>query len=356
MTAGNEGRAGGGGSRNVPLQALRGVAASAVMVYHAAHFTALKTGAAWLEQVFSGRLGFYGVLVFFVLSGFLMEAAVRRYDARTFLLHRFARLYPTYWLLFVGLFLLQSIRLHAWETIPWTALTLLPLGEMMRPLHVEWTLLYEVFFYLVCAVFCLWRRVHLALLLIWLAVVAYAVFLHNQFGTAMQPNLVQIPFSAWNVGFICGSLAGFANRSFRTADPGTLWLCGFALVLLGELANPGPQLFLAGPGVACIVVALARSPGAEGAHAGLGMRILFLLGEYSYGLYLAHSLSIQIVLQYVPESRLAEPVAVFAGMIGVGLAVGILAGSIDVRLYRFLKNRIDARTMATASKENVAVT
>ena len=339
------------------LQALRGVAASAVMIYHAAHFTALKTGAAWLELVFSGRLGFYGVLVFFVLSGFLMEGAVRRYDAKTFLMHRFARLYPTYWLLFLGLFLVQSIRLHAWETIPWAALTLLPLGEMARPLHVEWTLLYEVFFYAVCAALCLWRRVNLIVLLLWLGVVAYAVFERNQFGTAMQPTLIQIPFSAWNVGFICGSLAGFANRSFRSIEPGTLWLCGLALILLGELANPGAQLFLAGPGVACIVVALVRTPRDESERVGLGMRILFLLGEYSYGLYLAHSLSIQIVLQYVPEPRLAEPVAVFAGMIGVGLAVGIVAGSIDVRLYRFLKSRIDARTTAAAArKENVAIT
>lgn len=358
MKPGNELRGSeGAGGRNMSLQALRGAAASSVMIYHAAHFTAIKTGAAWLELVFSGRLGYYGVLVFFVLSGFLMESAVRRYDARTFLMHRFARLYPTYWLVFLGLFLVQSIRLGTWETVPWRALTLLPLGEMIRPLHVEWTLLYEVFFYAVCALLCLWRRVHLITLLLWLAVVAYAVFMRNQFGTAMQPTLIQIPFSAWNVGFICGSLAGFANRSLRVPEPGTLWLCGFALVLLSELTNPGTQLFLAGPGVACVVVALARMPRDESVRAGLGKRMLFLLGEYSYGLYLAHSLSIQIALQYIPDSRLAEPVAVFAGMIGVGLSVGILTGILDVRLYRFLKNWIDARTkVAAVPKESVALT
>jgi len=287
-----------------------------------------------------------------------MEGAVRRYDARTFLLHRFARLYPTYWLLFVCFFFVQSIRLHSWESVPWKALTLLPLGEMMRPLHVEWTLLYEVFFYGVCAVLCFWRRAHFAVLLAWLAVVASAVFWHNQFGTAMQPTIVEIPFSAWNVGFICGSLAGFANRSRWKVEPSTLWLSGFALVLLSELTHPGTQLFVAGPGVACIVIALVRTPHVEGASAGLGMRILFMLGEYSYGLYLAHSLSIQIVLQYIPDSRVSEPVAIFAGMIGVGLAVGILAGSLDVVLYRFLKNWIDNRhraRLAVAAKKNALV-
>jgi peptidoglycan/LPS O-acetylase OafA/YrhL len=95
-------------ARSMPLQALRGLAAVSVAIYHAAHFTAQRTGAAWLEQVFSGRLGLYGVLAFFVLSGYLMEAAVRRYDAGSFLLHRFLRLYPTYWLIFLGYFLLQG--------------------------------------------------------------------------------------------------------------------------------------------------------------------------------------------------------------------------------------------------------
>ena len=330
------------GGRNQALQALRGVAATAVLVAHAAHFSAEKTGAMWLEQVFSGRFAFYGVLAFFVLSGFLMEAAVRRYDAKTFLLHRFVRLYPTYWLLFLCFFLIQSARIGAWDSIPWKALTLLPLGEMFRPLHVEWTLLYEVFFYAICAILCMWRRGYPLVMLIWLALVANAAFIHHQFGTS-QPTLAEIPFSTWNIGFICGSLAGIANRSVRKLDPGSLWLCGVALTLMGELTNPGMRLFLAGPGMACIVVALVRSRQASSSVAGAGARALFMLGNYSYGLYLVHALSIQIALQYVPASSLAEPLAVFVGMMGIGLAAGIAAGSLDVMLYRILKAWLDAR-------------
>jgi peptidoglycan/LPS O-acetylase OafA/YrhL len=102
------------------------------------------------------------------------------------------------------------------------------------------------------------------------------------------------------------------------------------------------------------VLSLVRAPHTDVASAGLGRRILFVLGEYSYGLYLAHSLSIQIALQYVPAARLADPIAVFAAMIGVGLSVGILAGSIDIRLYRYLKGRIDQRTAVNVmSKEKI---
>ena len=238
---------GAGAARNVALQALRGMAASSVMLYHAAHFSAERTHAPWLEEVFSGRFGLYGVLVFFVLSGFLMEAAVRTYDARTFLLHRFVRLYPTYWMLFLALYLVQTIRVGTWQTVPWSSLTLLPLGEMYRPLAVEWTLLYEVFFYGICALLCFWRKAQPYVLLLWVSMVAIAVFRYSQFGSTYQPTLLQIPFSVWNVGFIAGGLAGFVNRKVRHIDTATLILCGLAFIFLGELLNPAAKLFLSGP-------------------------------------------------------------------------------------------------------------
>jgi peptidoglycan/LPS O-acetylase OafA/YrhL len=337
--------------RNISLQALRGVAACSVMVYHAAHFTGLRTGTTWLEPIFNGLFGFYGVLVFFVLSGYLMEAAIRRYDAKTFALHRFVRLYPTYWLVCGCFFLVQSARGGAWESIPWTALNLLPLGEMTRSLGIEWTLLYEVFFYMVCTLLCLWRRAHLPLLVCWLAIVAIAVFRHGQYGTTMQPTFAEVPFSAWNIGFICGGFAGQLNRHVKNLDPAGLFLGGFALILLAQLTRPVVDLFLIAPGMACLVLALVRSEQAQQRTPGLVMRSLSLLGECSYGLYLAHSLGIQIVLQYLPPAAPAG--AAFVAMLGVGLTIGLIAGGMDVLLYRSLKARIDRRVRARTPSEAV---
>lgn len=64
---------------------LRGVAAGSVVIYHAAHFTNSHLDVPSLEAIFNGKFGYYGVMVFFVLSGFLMEGASRRYDAKKFL-------------------------------------------------------------------------------------------------------------------------------------------------------------------------------------------------------------------------------------------------------------------------------
>lgn len=326
--------------RNTALQVLRGLAAGSVLLYHAAHYTDVRVDAAWLQEIFNGRFGYYGVLTFFVLSGFLMEGAFRRYDARTFLMHRVVRLYPTYWLLFLGVYLAQSIRLLDFGAIPWQALTLLPLGEMYRPLSVEWTLMYEVFFYAVCAVLCLRRGLYPWVMLGWLLLVTYVALFRHEYGTVMQPTLVQIPFSLWNVGFICGGLAGVINRRWTPPDSALLCLVASVLVLFGMASSNVPRMYLDSFGIACLIVALRRWQPSRDSSEGLGFRSLFLLGEYSYGLYLVHAISIQIALQYVSPD--ADPLTTFAGMLGVGIAVGVVAGLVDINLYRRLKLWVDS--------------
>lgn len=328
-------------SRNMGLQALRGLAAGSVVIYHAAHYTNARLNAPWLEDIFNGNFGYYGVLVFFVLSGFLMESSVRRYDARTFLLHRIARLYPTYWAIYLCVFLAQAIRLHSFESIPWESLSLLPLGPRNVPLGVEWTMVYEVFFYALCTLLCFRRRWFPWVALIWLAIVLVAVFQYAQYGTEMQPTIWQIPFSLWNVGFICGALAGVANRLRRLPSTEQLWLIGLALILVGFAAGVAYRMFFAGPGIACIVIALSRKPASDATNPSRSLRTLSLLGEYSYGMYLAHVMSIGIVLQFIPVS--ADPLHIYVAMLGVGLTTGIAAGMLDVALYRRLKTWIDSR-------------
>jgi peptidoglycan/LPS O-acetylase OafA/YrhL len=324
--------------RNLTLQALRAVAAGAVLLFHAAYYSGLRTGAPWLVGIPGNNLGSYGVLAFFVLSGFLMEAAVRRYDRLTFALHRVARLYPTFWLVCAAFFLIQSARFGGWEDVHWKALTLLPFGEVARPLAVEWTLVYELFFYGVCTLVCLRPRAHLFLLLAWLAVIALAFFGFRGFGTTGQPTVAQIPFSALNVGFICGGLAGHVNRS-RLRLPAAAWLtAGLLIMLLPRLAPTRADLFASDLGMGCIVLGLARAQ--LRAPAALApLRWLAALGDRSYGLYLAHCLAIQIALNYVPATL--PPLLVYAAMVVFGLAVGSAVGSVDVALYRWLKRRID---------------
>jgi exopolysaccharide production protein ExoZ len=79
-------------------------------------------------------------------------------DSDRFLSRRLVRIYPTYWLA-VALTLIGKVALFGTVAIPGLvgavgALSLLPFaGKVSYVLSVEWTLVYEVFFYAVCAPF-----------------------------------------------------------------------------------------------------------------------------------------------------------------------------------------------------------
>lgn len=327
--------------RNLQLQILRGIAATMVVVYHAAHFTALKTNTPWLGDLFGPRLGFYGVLMFFVLSGYLMQGAVQRYKPGKFLLHRLVRLFPTYWALVAILVFVQYLRTGALQHVSWQALTLLPFGQIYRPLAVEWTLLYEVFFYLICSILCFMPRISTFVFAGWLLVVLVAASAFNQFGTTFQPNIVQVPFSLWNVGFIAGALLARISRRLLSIPAEVWFILAVPCVLLGELVDSGPRIILVVLGLCGIVqIAIVQARNAPEVNR-LGMRAWVLIGEYSYGLYLAHSMAIQIALQYLPSGHWMGPLGLFFGILGVGLAVGLLAGKADFELHRYLKGLID---------------
>lgn len=327
--------------RNLHLQILRGIAATMVVLYHAAHFTALETDTPWLGEAFGPRLGFYGVLMFFVLSGYLMQGAIQRYPPGRFLAHRLVRLYPTYWALVVILLLAQLLRTGQLQHIQWSAWTLLPFGEMYRPLGVEWTLLYEVFFYLVCTLLCFVPRFRTAFFASWLVLVLFTASIFQNFGTTFQPTWLQIPFSLWNVGFIAGALLGRFSKQLSRIAPEILVLVAIPCFLLGELVGPAPRILFAVAGLCCITqIAIVRSRLKPDIR-GLGMRAWVQVGEYSYGLYLAHSMSIQIALQYTSPTASQHPVATFSAVLGVGLTIGLVAGKCDFELYRRLKMGAD---------------
>lgn len=77
------------------LDGLRGLAASAVVLYHIAAAFTLVHGGHVPQWLASGK---FGVQLFFVLSGFVILMTIERGPSpRAFLISRFARLFPAYW-------------------------------------------------------------------------------------------------------------------------------------------------------------------------------------------------------------------------------------------------------------------
>ncbi|SDH91967.1 Peptidoglycan/LPS O-acetylase OafA/YrhL, contains acyltransferase and SGNH-hydrolase domains [Sinosporangium album] len=148
------------------LDALRGVAAVMVVVEH-------SFGILWYEArhpvkaVF--ETGWYGVMVFFLVSGYIIPASLeRRGSVRAFWISRFFRLYPLFGVCLAGVALLMAAgwEVHIWwsdrlESLTLGHLTMLQnLLNMPNLVNVLWTLSYEMAFYLlVTAMFALgWHR------------------------------------------------------------------------------------------------------------------------------------------------------------------------------------------------------
>ena len=76
------------------LEAVRGVAASAVLVQHlvAGEFPAYRD---WTRHHLD--LGRVGVVAFFLVSGYVIPLSLSGQTLRTFAVRRFFRLYPVYW-------------------------------------------------------------------------------------------------------------------------------------------------------------------------------------------------------------------------------------------------------------------
>jgi len=181
------------------LQIFRGFAALAVVLFHINHYATEgffkdpNTIFRWCGPVFS-----HGCWFFFVVSGFLMGYLVDS-GYRHFLSRRMIRIYSTFWavvaLVFVGKWILLGVKPFGLKTgVP---MTLLPFGRYVikglntdYPLTVEWTLVYEIVFYLVCAVFAnRWmRRYFLPFLVAWLAVLMVMPFLYAYVGLRAVQN------------------------------------------------------------------------------------------------------------------------------------------------------------------------
>lgn len=144
------------------IQSLRALAALAVVVVHAADGAAANSGNRHFGEVAS--IGAAGVDVFFVISGFIMyvTACSRPITPQRFLLDRFSRIVPLYW---VATFLLMAVLVVGKAPIPdirylLASLALVPVDPLPY-LGVGWTLVYEMFFYALLAAALIWRPRHL---------------------------------------------------------------------------------------------------------------------------------------------------------------------------------------------------
>jgi exopolysaccharide production protein ExoZ len=158
-------------SWNIGIQILRGIAATLVVFHHSLEESlAISTNIApeWLI-----RLGACGVDIFFVISGFIIYSVTYGREPRNpepapvFLLKRFIRIFPLYWILLLATLALWSSgyfyrSLHIDADILRSSVFLLPGRKLI--ITVAWTLVYEMYFYYLFSITLYIRNARISIL------------------------------------------------------------------------------------------------------------------------------------------------------------------------------------------------
>lgn len=343
------------------LHLLRALAALGVVYYHI-------TSSAGLNLRLN--IGAHGVDVFFVISGFIISYIAAQ-SPRQFFIRRLIRIVPFYWTATLFVFtvallfpsLLRSTRADFVQLL--CSLLFIPrettYAGVVPTLVLGWSLNYEMYFYAVFALAMLASPRRAPVLCI------AAIILITSIITIVRPASPSLLFYSqpivFEFGFGIGVYYWFRRLAARRAPSHTnsswmIWLlAATAAVALGvEEFYDGfgaPRFLMAGIPAAVLVLSLLTLERVYGFTS--RNKIVYLLGESSYILYLVHPYIIYGCLRLLLRGHLTLPIAVVIPLIAVLLiisaatAIGIHV-AFEKPLLQYLRHRLLPRRMpATAS-------
>lgn len=308
------------------LQALRGAAALMVLAFHLKiHAAPAHLGADPLWDGFA--MGYAGVEIFFVLSGFVMMHAHgaeigTRGAALPFLRRRILRIYPMFWAVLGGILIarwaLEGTLPPAGDLVR-AALLLPETGEPV--MRVAWTLSFEMAFYLLFGLAIAAPWLGLAVAALWaggmlaasagaaggMLLTAYPALFAMGMGAA---TLWRRPGVAAAAACLLAGLAVFLGTGLSEALGGTGWPKGARTLLYG----------VGGTGIVIGLAALER-------HGRLAApRLAEALGDASYAIYLVHLPALALGGRALAGLAPGMDPALAAVALGTGaLGAGILA-------------------------------
>lgn len=279
--------------RLLTLQALRAFAALMVLVGHSIGIDATHPEYSANIIIIAHKLSILGVDVFFVISGFVMfyttaDTPASRENAQRFFLKRLIRIVPLYWLAttFYVLFLENhwdwSGLITSYLFIPHINVT----NGHVQPIYkIGWTLLYEMYFYLVMSVLMLTRRRFEFLSAVFLPGLLLGCL------TTFENPFMQMITDSVMIEFWFGAVAAQYVLSGNYSEKKRLWLI-VAMIPLAPLVTVPVlhvKLLAVGMVTALLIVLLV---GEEQAGRIKTPRLLVSIGASSYALYLIHPLAI----------------------------------------------------------------
>ncbi len=346
----------GGAHRIQSIQALRGVAALMVVIAHAIEHDADP------EPRLLGLAAHFGVVIFFVISGFVIThvAGQGQFPPGSFLKRRIVRVVPLYWCLTLLVAVLTVVAPSVFKTTRFDPVylikSLLFLPALLpgttndwRPLFKPgWTLNYEMFFYVVMALlfWCRSMRGRVGLLSLCLGALVVTSFFVVQRADwfAFYANLELLPFIGgtwlallWNQGRIQSLGRGIHLALMVAAAAITIRFFAFAPYPAPWLVQ---ELTMMVAAILLVAVALRYE------HFFARHRASTWLGDISYSLYLVHMFVVGLGWAVLHRFHIVAESP--KGAIGVAVIVlgSIAAADLSYRFFERPLLRLERRLRA----------
>ena len=284
------------------IQALRAIAVILVLFYHIyAIETKLSSTYSIIPDLF--KYGNIGVDLFFVISGFIMVIVTKNYHKNLkkflfFIYSRFTRIYPLYWfytlLLIPILFLkpewINSSQGNKVDLI--SSILLLP-NEIKPLIMVGWSLIHELYFYIIFSFFILFdRKKLLGLSLFWVFLISLFINVESE---SSLFNLVTNPLT---FEFITGIFFGifhirYSHTKFRL-NKIFLFIPYFSFFLLpyfSDFINNGLGRYFVF-GLLSLTILISSIELEKNKF--IFNSFLVKIGDASYSIYLSHVLVINV--------------------------------------------------------------
>ena len=278
---------GGPPRRVLELDALRGIAALAVAVFHCTNHYGNEIGHTE-PPIFGFPAGNYGVQLFFLISGFVIFMTLERTrNALDFVVSRFSRLFPAYW---AAILLTATVvytigmpqqMLAGWDLI----LNLTMIQQILGHEHLDgsyWTLQLELFFYIQMLFWFSSRQLHRIewIIIGWLLLSLASGVWEKAAGQPLSYTLREVLILRYIPFFAIGIL--FYRIWSRPAQVRSDYLLILAsLVVIGITL---PPVYIA---VAAFCIAIFWLF-VSGRLQWLRLRPFVFLGTISYSMYLLH--------------------------------------------------------------------
>lgn len=323
----------GGASQSITLpfqkniHYLRGIAALGVLLTHAGIYYQLAYNSDAYRPYFPDVIANYGVGIFFAISGFLMRELVVKQDCFTFLSRRLLRIYPTF--LIATILAVLVIPTGFRTTYSLFDATLIPMRITAYPLLVEWTLVHEVFFYVVLFVVSLIgaRSLINPIAIIWTGLIILNAAFNDKVPRIGHASLTEVAFMMANVGFTVGLLVPWIAE--RVKAP-VLMLILFCLsVVIYHWVPINFTRICVGFGSAALLCAAIQS---NFIMIDFIDKCLGKMGDWSYALYLIHVPVVTLIFRNFEGHSYVYPIGILFAVLA-----SFVLGEIDLSLHERLK-------------------